>query len=136
MQKPRKAFRLQNSRDPGIIIFTHRSYRPLSVLHGDTVAIHVHDGETLGLSLSKVTNKAFVKCIGRTNWNASQATDRPSNKHTVIILNIGTDRSEQTLQTQIRLLLMEQSDQGLLCLLFCLHLLNTLLHCKIQLFQL
>ena len=55
---------------------------------------------------------------------------------TVIILNIGTDRSEQTVQTQIRLLLMEQSDQGLLCLLFCLHLLTTLLHCKIQLFQL
>ena len=52
---------------------------------------------------------------------------------TVIILNIGTDRSEQTVQTQI---LMEQSDQGLLCLLFCLHLLNTILHCKIQLFQL
>ena len=51
---------------------------------------------------------------------------------TVIILNIGTDKSEQTVQTQIRLLLMEQSDQGLLCLLFCLHLLN----CKIQLFQL
>ena len=56
--------------------------------------------------------------------------------YTVIILNIGTDRSEQTVQTQIRLLLMEQSDQGLLCLLFCLHLLNTMLHCKIQLFQL
>ena len=47
---------------------------------------------------------------------------------TVIILNIGTDMSEQTVQTQI--------DQGLLCLLFCLHLLNTILHCKIQLFQL
>ena len=57
-------------------------------------------------------------------------------KTTVIILNIGTDRSEQTVQTQIRLLFMEQSDQGLLCLLFCLHLLNTILHCKIQLFQL
>ena len=51
--------------------------------------------------------------------------------YTVIILNIGTDRSEQTVQTQIRLLLMEQSDQGLLCLLFCLHLLNTILQCKI-----
>ena len=48
--------------------------------------------------------------------------------YTVIILNIGTDRSEQTVKTQIRLLLMEQSDQGLLCLLFCLHLLNTILH--------
>ena len=55
---------------------------------------------------------------------------------TVIILNIGTDRSEQTVQTQIRLLLMEQSDQSLLCLLFCLHLLSTILHCKTQLFQL
>ena len=55
---------------------------------------------------------------------------------TVIILNIGTDRSEQKVQTQIRLLLMEQSDQGLLCLLFCWHLLNTILHCKIQLFEL
>ena len=53
-------------------------------------------------------------------------------QHTVVILNIGTDRSEQTVQTQIRLLLMEQSDQGLLCLLFCLHLLNTILHCKIN----
>ena len=56
-------------------------------------------------------------------------------EHTVIILNIGTDRSDQTVQTQIRLLLMEQSDQCLLCLLFCLHLLNTILHCKIHLFK-
>ena len=39
---------------------------------------------------------------------------------TVIILNIGTDRSEQTVQTQIRLLLMEQSDQGLLCYSVCI----------------
>ena len=30
----------------------------------------------------------------------------------VKILSIGTDRSEQTVQNQIRLLLMEQSDQG------------------------
>ena len=39
---------------------------------------------------------------------------------TVIILNIGTDRSEQTVETQIRLLLMEQSDQGLLCYSVCI----------------
>ena len=32
-----------------------------------------------------------------------------------------TDRSEQTVQTQIRLLLEEQSDHGLHCLLFHLH---------------
>ena len=34
------------------------------------------------------------------------------------------------MQTQIRLLLKEQSDQCLLCLLFCLHLLNAILHSK------
>ena len=32
--------------------------------------------------------------------------------------NISTDKSGQTVQTKIRLLLMEQSDQGLHCLLF------------------
>ena len=32
-----------------------------------------------------------------------------------------TDRSGQTVQTQIRLLLEEQSDQGIHCLLFQLH---------------
>ena len=58
------------------------------------------------------------------------------NNPTVIIGNIGTDRSEQTVQTQSRLLLKEQSDQCLLCLLFCLHLLNPMLHYKIQLFHL
>ena len=69
-------------------------------------------------------------------WNIVRHKKSQTNeKQTyLIILNIGTDRSEQTVQTQIRLLLMEQSDQGLLCLLFCLHLLNTILHCKIQLF--
>ena len=63
--------------------------------------------------------------------NLKQLTDI-----TVIIWNIGTDRSEQTVQTKIRLLLKEQSDQCLLCLLFCLHLLNAILPCKIQLFHL
>ena len=69
-------------------------------------------------------NRVCLACIG---FNFSELT--------VIILNIGTDMSGQTVQTQIRLLLVEQSDQGLLCLLFCLHLLNTILHCKIQPFQ-
>ena len=41
-----------------------------------------------------------------------------------MILNFWTDRSGQTVQTQIRLLLEEQSDQGLHCLLFHLHLLD------------
>ena len=41
-----------------------------------------------------------------------------------MILSFQTDRSEQTVQTQIRLLLEEQSDQGLHCLPFCLHRLD------------
>ena len=42
-------------------------------------------------------------------------------KATVMILNFRTDKSGQTVQNQIRLLLEEQSDQGLHCLLFHLH---------------
>ena len=40
---------------------------------------------------------------------------------TVMTLCFRTDRSGQTVQTQIRLLLEEQSDQGLHCLLFHVH---------------
>ena len=47
--------------------------------------------------------------------------------HTSVkILSIGTDRCEQTVQTQIKLLLMEKSDQGLHCLLFHAHLFDLL----------
>ena len=46
----------------------------------------------------------------------------------VMILSFRTDRPGQTVQTQIRLLLEEQSDQGLHCLPFCLHLLDSLLY--------
>ena len=41
---------------------------------------------------------------------------------TIIILSFCTDRYGQTVKTQIRLLLEEQSDQGLHCLLFHLNL--------------
>ena len=46
----------------------------------------------------------------------------PLVKTTVMTLSFWTDRSGQTVQTQIRLLLEEPSDQGLHCLLFHLHL--------------
>ena len=49
-------------------------------------------------------------------------------QHSVMILSFRTDRSEQTVQTQIRLLLEEQSDQGLHCLQFPLHRLDSLLY--------
>ena len=47
---------------------------------------------------------------------------------TVMILSFRTDRSGQTVQTQTRLLLEKQSDQGLHCLPFCLHRLDSLLY--------
>ena len=45
-----------------------------------------------------------------------------------------TDRSRQTVLTQIRLLLNEQSAEGQHCLPFCLHLLDTLLYGKTTMF--
>ena len=39
-----------------------------------------------------------------------------------MVISFQTDRSGQTVQTQIRLLLEEQSDQGQHCLPFHLHL--------------
>ena len=52
-----------------------------------------------------------------------------------MILSFRADRLGQTVQTQIRLLLEEQSDQGLHCLQFHLHLLEALLYGKTTLFQ-
>ena len=46
---------------------------------------------------------------------------------TEMFLSFQTDRSGQTVQTQIRWLLEEPSDQGLHCLQFPLHLLDALL---------
>ena len=53
---------------------------------------------------------------------------------TVQILFIGTERSQQTVQTKIRLLLKKQSDQALRCLPFHQHLLDALMQCYIKLF--
>ena len=53
---------------------------------------------------------------------------------TVQILCIGTERSQQTVQTKIRLLLKKQSGQGLCCLPFHQHLLDALMQCYIKLF--
>ena len=47
---------------------------------------------------------------------------------TIMILSFRTDMPGQTVQTQIRLLLEEQSDQGLHCLQFPLHSLDSLLY--------
>ena len=47
---------------------------------------------------------------------------------TVMILSFRTDMPGQTVQTQIRLILEEQSDQGLHCLPFRLHRLDSLFY--------
>ena len=52
-----------------------------------------------------------------------------------MLLSFQTDRSGQTVQTQIRLLLEEQSDQGIHCLLFNLHLLEAFFCCKANLLE-
>ena len=54
---------------------------------------------------------------------------------TVKFLSFRTDWSGQIVQTQIRLLLEEQSDQGLHYLQYCLHLLDALLYGKSSLFE-
>ena len=51
---------------------------------------------------------------------------------TVQILCIGTDRSQQTVQTKIRLLLKKQSDQGLRCLPVHPHILDALMQCYLN----
>ena len=50
------------------------------------------------------------------------------------ILCIGTDRSQQTVQTKIRLLLKKQSDQVLHCLPVHQRLLDASMQCYIKLF--
>ena len=55
--------------------------------------------------------------------------------NTVIIQGFRTDRSGQTVQTQIRLFLEDQSDLGLHCLPFLLHLLNNFLYGKSTFFE-
>ena len=50
----------------------------------------------------------------------------PPQRHTVMVISFRTDRLWQTVQTQIRLLLGEQSDQGLHCL-FHMHLIDEIL---------
>ena len=54
---------------------------------------------------------------------------------TVMILSFRTDNSWKTVQTQIRLLLEEQSNQGAHCLIFHLHHLDEMLYGFASLFE-
>ena len=78
----------------------------------------------LGISLSTLnTNIGFSLSHTRHNW-ASSWESLIYAYATAMTLSFRTDRSRQIVQTQIRLLLEEQSDQGLDCLLFPLHHFN------------
>ena len=92
------------------------------------------------MSLKVWTSKQDVVIITKLEqWvlpysDASKRNRQSGRQYTVMILSFRTDRSGQTVQTQIRLLLEEQSDQGLHCLQFPLHLLDALLFGKAILF--
>ena len=77
-----------------------------------------HDLDILGL---------LGQRLGEVGWFNYNIIGAPGNRKgiqctTVIIQSFRTNRSGQTVQTRIRLLLEKQSDQGLHCLLFHLHL--------------
>ena len=65
--------------------------------------------------------------IATIDWFGRWGTSVFSENTAIFFLSFRTDRSGQTVQTQIRLLLEERSDQGLHCLQFPLHLLDALL---------
>ena len=68
----------------------------------------------------------YKRCNGILEWRLRGILSQV-NYSTVMFLSFRIYRSGQTVQTQIRLLLQEQSDQGLYCLQFPLHLLDALL---------
>ena len=79
------------------------------------------------MSILKHQIKNCFSCIVHKNLNGSNRLG--TMKITVQIICIGTDKSQQTVQTKIRLLLKKQSDQGLRCLPFHQHLLDALMQC-------
>ena len=87
-------------------------------------------------TLAREEQFAYIKVEARLGKSASEilkALEKVASEPvlgystTVQILCIGTDRSQQTVQTKIRLLLKKQSDQGLRCLPVHQHLLDALM---------
>ena len=74
--------------------------------------------ENINYHMSHIKTKPVLTFFSdQVELSASTATEA-----TVMTLSFRTDSFGQTVQTQIRLLLEEQSDQGLHCLLFHLYL--------------
>ena len=90
------------------------------------------------LNIAKANRKKLMSKIGKKNDHQKPSYVVPHVcvfLSTVKVLNFQTDMLGQTVQTQIRLLLKEQSDLGLHCLLFHLHHLEVLHHCKTFYFE-
>ena len=82
-----------------------------------------------GVGLSPVWKESIAPWIAMANFSQFQLQNLGLFLVlTVMILSFRTDRPGQTVQTQIRLLLEEQSDQALHCLPFRLHHLDSLLY--------
>ena len=85
----------------------------------------------------KIKEKFHFKCCIVIYYSSGELVKIYSSlSSTVMILIFRTARSGQTVQTQIRLLLEEESDQGIHCLPFHQHYLDTLLYSKIHIVQL
>ena len=112
----------------------------ISDAHSHT-AVHVSCRETVGLNNTCIfIHRKYIHVSTIHNGTGSDSKQRNCSArtysfiNTIQILCIGTDRSQQTVQTKIRLLLKKQSDQGLRCLPFHQHLLDALMRCYIKLF--
>ena len=80
------------------------------------------------LELSEMTRQQLEDEIMVLNRERADITEQLNTVCTVMILSFRTDTPGQTVQTQIRLLLEVQSDQGLHCLQFRLLRLDSLLY--------
>ena len=70
----------------------------------------------------------ITKNTSNTTTSTTTTATTTYDNDTVMILSFRTDMPGQTVKTQIRLLLEEQSDHGLHCLPFRLHSLGSLLY--------
>ena len=86
------------------------------------------------IQIRSVPWKIFVIFFSQVIFKMIEFKVHVENMYTVQILCLGTDRSQQTVQTKIRLLLKKQSDQGLRCLPVHQHLLDALMQCYVKCF--
>ena len=109
-----------------MLIYLYVSLKNLHLQSQQCFYSFIFSGQTLKTKDDNYADKYASLC------NPLMIADRLM-EFTIQILCIGTDRSQQTVQTKIRLLLKKQSDQGLRYLPFHQHLLDALMQCYIKL---